>query len=203
VARRRPSLAALSLVALAALGLALVGKMATGTAHASGGSLSGSACNLLAHAGARQLVGEDAGHPALVSPQGFGCFVSVCSQTYVDPDTGAQKCQLGRGATLSLSHPSTPDKALKYVRRALRQGYKRVNVKGADLAGIVDSAKGAGLIMSVGRSLALFALGAYSDNDPNPQWGPGARNQLLHSAHRVAKDLNLPGCPVRRCPGGS
>ena len=200
--RRALSLAVAVLVVLSITGSSpTIG--ATGTTSDEGGALKTSACHLLGYAGAPRLLGADAGHPASVLPVGFGCFVSVCLQTVTDPDSGAEKCQFGRGATLEVDHYSRPGVAVKVVGRDLGEGYKKVGIKGADLAGIVHSAKGGGLAIAVGQSSALFALGAYSDTDPNPQWGSDPRKLVLSAGRRIAKGLGHPGCPAKpaKCPG--
>lgn len=200
--RRRPSFAVASVVAAAGLGLALTGGVSTDTARASGG-LGPSACNLLSDMGATRLVGGDPNYPAFVRPQLNGCFVAACWQPYTDPDTGAQQCAYGHGATLTLGRAKSAKAAVKFVRRGVRQGYHPVKVKGADLAGILSSPKGGGMIVAVGRTTVLWTLGGYSDNGTDSDWGYDPRVHMLPESRRLARDLHISGCPAHpsKCPG--
>jgi hypothetical protein len=184
-----------------ALLAALAPSLASGAGTAPPNSnLGKSACNLLTYAGTLTVVGQ--GHPVQVQSFLNACVVASCWQTYADPDTGAQKCHYGLGATLTLSRAKTTASALKFVHREIGKGYRRVKVKGADLAGIVSNPKGAGIVMAVGRTTALFALGATSDDNPNPIFSEDPTHITIAIVRDIAKELGRPGCPVHpgKCP---
>jgi hypothetical protein len=201
---RRLSFAVASLATAAGIGLALIGGMKADTARASGG-LGPSACNLLNDVGATRLVGGDPDYPAFVRPQLNGCFVGACWQTFTDPDTGAQQCAYGHGATLTLGRAKSAKVAVNFVRSGIRQGYQPVKVKRADLAGIRSNDKGGGMIIAVGRTTALYVLGGYSDNGTDDDWGYDPRVHMLPESRRLARDLHISGCPAHpgKCPGGA
>ena len=165
------------------------------------GSLTDSACNLLGYAGALGLV--SGGQPGSLQTVVDGCAAISCWETYTDPDTGSERCHYGRGATLALGHARSAKRADKLIRRSIGTGYRPVKV-GADLAGIVVGPKGGGVVLAVGRSTALFALGATSDDNPDPTWGYDATGVLKGAARRIVRGLKRPGCPVDagKCPSG-
>lgn len=191
------------LICLAA-GAALLGALTPTVASGAGppSDLSESACNLLGHSGASALVGAG-GHPVTVTQILNACLAGSCWQTSVDAD-GQQQCDYSRGASLALGREKSDTRALKLVRRDLKKGYRKVKIKDADLAGIVSSPTGAGIVMAVGRTFALIALGASSDTNPSPTWGSDPAPDAKAVARKIASGLNRNGCPVRpgRCPSG-
>jgi hypothetical protein len=186
----------------AALLVALAPSLATGARPtAAGTELGQSACNLLNHAGVPGLVtgGTHAGSEQQIVS---ACVFASCWETYVDPDTGGQKCHYGRGTSLALGRTKSDKLALKYMGQYIKRGYRRIKIKGADLAGIVTDSKGGAMVMAVDRTTAIFALGATSDDNPNPAWGSDPTSDLKASARAIARELNRPGCPAHpaKCP---
>ena len=179
---------------------ALAPSLATGAGTPS--LLSQSACNLLGHSGVSDLVGAG-GHPTSVTEFANACFMVSCWGTSVDAN-GEEKCDYGRGATLALVRQKSETRALKVIRRDIRRGYPKVKIKGADLAGIASDAKGAGIVMAVGRTAAFFSLGASSDTNPSPTWGSDPAPDAKGIARDIARGLGRPGCPAHpgKCPSG-
>jgi len=184
-------------------GLVLLGGIRADTARASAG-LGPSACSLLDEVGATRLVGGDPNYPSFTLPQNNACFVRSCWQTSIDPVSGAQQCVYGHAATLTLGRAGSTKAAVKFVRRGIRQGYQQVKVKGADLAGIVSSEKGGGMILAVGRTTALYVLGGYSETGADDGWGYDPRIHLIPESRRLTRDLHISGCPAHpgKCAAG-
>jgi hypothetical protein len=162
-------------------------------ANAAGGParLGASACRILDLTGESGEVGH--GHQVIRQQIFDGCSDSSCWSPYEGPE-GERKCAYGRSALLTLGRADTPGQARRVVSREFGKGYRKVRI-GADLAGMILTAKGGGIEMAVGRSTALFSLASASDNDPSPTWVK-VRRELIEDAEEIAAVLGSPGCPV-------
>lgn len=185
-----------SAVAVALASLALVPSSAPATrARAANSRLSSSACFVLLDAyGLHATISQ--GHPEFGSgPLGNGCADGSCWSSEVDPETGSKQCTYSRGSLLTLGLVSRPSAAQTYVRRLFPGGYKRVSIRHADLAGIVSDPSGAGVVMAVGRTTVLLAVGAKGAHGAKVPW-PGSRALTLEAARQIATHLSKHGCPL-------
>ena len=188
---RLPRFAALLIGALLA-SLALV-PAANSAPRAHASSLGGAACNLLSHSQVSLVVFQSP--PYTVQPFGpNGCQEGQCWQHITDPNNPEQTiCHYARGAFIVLARHPTQKSAMKVVRGYLRKGLRRINL-GADLAGYASGANTGLVVLSVGRTVATFTLGASSDDDPNPTFD-NLYDPLTTGAAGVAQALHHRGCP--------
>jgi hypothetical protein len=180
-------------VCFASLPFLLVLAAPTAAAGAPGG-LAASACFLLTLSGETGEVGH--GHQVIRVGELDGCSDSSCWSPYKG-EAGEQKCAYGRSALLTLGRTKTPQQARQIVREEMGKGYRQQVRIGADLAAMIVTPKGGGIVMAVGRTTAVFALAAASDNDPSPTW-KNVRPELTEDAEEIALVLRNPGCPVNR-----
>lgn len=187
-----------SAVLLATAALLVSSALAVGagarTAHTSGAGVQPAACHLLNFSGVRSGVAR--GHPVRYLELLNSCSAQSCWAHFTSSN-GSKKCAYGHGAIVTLAREPTARQARERVRSELQKGYRQVTV-GADLAGIVADSKGAGVVMAVGRTFAVFTLGAASDNNSNSTWA-GAKVLIKKGARRIARALRQPGCPPD-CP---
>jgi hypothetical protein len=114
------------------------------------------------------------------------CTHGKCLTHYTDSD-GQKRCAYALGAFLKLQCASTARAARAFVHGQLRKGYRRVSV-GADIAGIVSSSQGAGVILAVRQAIVVFTEGASSDDNPHPVF-PGARQHVIQGARSLVPGL--------------
>lgn len=172
--RRRPIVSLVAL--LLAAGVLAFGTEA-GTAHAVAGP---NPCTLLIVSGTPGVPpGPD--EPILNS-----CVDGHCFSKYTD-SSGQTKCAYARGAFVKVQCAGTARQARAFVGTQLRRGYRRVKV-GADIAGIVASPKGAGVVLAVGRAIVLFTEGASSDENQHPVF-PGVRRDVIKGARKMTPVL--------------
>jgi hypothetical protein len=164
-------------VLLVSGGLALA--TAAGTAHTT--SLANKACTLL-------IASKTPGVPERGPDEEIlnSCTHGVCLTHYTDT-SGQKRCAYSLSAFVKLQCAGTVGEARAFVHRQLRKGYRRVNV-GADIAGIVSSSQGAGVVLAVGRAIVLFTEGASSDDNPHPTF-PGARRHVIRGARNFIPGL--------------
>jgi hypothetical protein len=152
---------------------------AAGTAHAT--SPANKACALL-------IASKTPGVPQNAPDEEIlnACTHGKCLTHYTDGN-GQTRCAYSLGAFLKLQCASTARQARAFVHGQLRKGYRRVNV-GADLAGIVSSSQGAGVVLAVNRAIVVFTEGAASDDNPHPVFA-GARQHVIKGAQNFIPGL--------------
>ena len=136
------------------------------------------ACALLAKAGVTSMIPG-----ANWVDLGPRCDYGKCLTEYKDGDQA--KCDLAHSATLILD-------TLPSVRQARRPMNKfaracaRVRV-GADVAYQCTKTSGSTVVMAKGKKVAIFMMGAGSDQHNDPAWN--VRSQVRGGARKIAKGL--------------
>jgi hypothetical protein len=186
---------------VAALLVSLPLAAGTGAQAVRGASLSAAACQLV---GGTLVFVETAPGTAAPKPIGNGCILGECWQRVSDPNNPEQQiCHYARAALITLGRKATAKQARAVVLRQIRRGLRRVNV-GADVAGIGPISRpmetGTVVEMAVGRTVALFTLGASSDDDPSPAFPNVEQLAVRYSKQSIVFYLRR-GCPakVARC----
>jgi hypothetical protein len=101
--------------------------------------------------------------------------------------TGKNDVRTRSAPFLKLQCARTARAARAFVHGQLRNGYRRVNV-GADIAGIVSSSEGAGVVLAVRQAIVVFTEGASSDDNPHPVF-PGARQHVIKGVQNLVPGL--------------
>jgi hypothetical protein len=165
-----------------------------GTASASAG-LQGAADNLLGDTAVAEVVFQ---HPPYTGepfgPNGWS--IGQCWIETKDPNDPNQTiCHYGRGASVVLVRQATAKQARSFVGREIHRGYRRLRIAKGVLAGIASTSGEGAAILAVGRTVAIFTLGASSDDMPNPSFND-LELWLKHGAKKIAQGLSRPGCPA-------
>jgi hypothetical protein len=182
-----------SAVAVAASSLALIPAGAPAArAQEANSHLAETACFLLPQTGLPHEI--NGGHPEEGGPAGNACADGSCWTTEVDPE-GIKQCTYGRSALLTLGRSSRPSAAQAFVRGLYAKGYKKVSIKHAALAALVSDPSGGGVVMAVGSTTAVLAIGAKGPHETHVPWA-GSKAILLHAAKQLAARLSKPGCPL-------
>jgi hypothetical protein len=125
-----------------------------------------------------------------------GWSIGQCWVEAKDPEDPNQTiCHYARGASVVLVRQATARQARSFVGREIHRGYRRLKVVGADLAAIASTVGKGAVILAVGRMVAIFTLGASSDDIPNPTFNDLGL-WLKHGAWKIAEGLSRPGCPA-------
>jgi hypothetical protein len=96
---------------------------------------------------------------------------------------------------LTLARYPSPRAAQGAVGEEIAKGYRKLHIKNADLAGIVSNTNLARVVMAVGKTTALIALGAHGPKQTDASF-PGAKEATVTGAKDIARRLHKAGCPL-------
>jgi hypothetical protein len=156
--------------------------------------LATSACYLAEEAGWSRVISAGS-HPEAATAMGSACSLGSCGSKGPGKEEGIEECTYSRGALLTLATYPSAHAAQAAVEREIAMGCRKLHIKNADLAGIASNANKAGMVIAVGKTTALIALGAHGPKQAEASF-PGAKEPTLTGAKDIARRLHNAGCPL-------
>jgi hypothetical protein len=156
--------------------------------------LGSSACFLAAQAGWPPAI-TGGSHPETDKALGDACELGSCWSKGPGEQEGTEECTYSRGALLTLGRYPSARAAQVAVVREIAKGYRKLHIKNAALAGIVSNTNLARVVMAVGKTTALIALGAHGPKQTDASFA-GVKEVTVSGAKDIARRLRKAGCPL-------